>query len=189
VSTWIIHRWRWCCQPYAPAALYPQEYSWYSFLLEAESTPGAIVRLEGLGKLKKIHLIGNRSRDLPACSIVSQPTALPRTPPLDKHHGYFKELYGFSSLNFWIRLKAVILSLGLNYIFASLACSSTLKMWIVHYSETSVNFCQDWCSRNDVYMYSGVRFESLTEVFLCRFLVPPRKCWDGASISPWPLPF
>jgi hypothetical protein len=28
------------CQPYAPAALYPQEDSWYSFLLEAESTPG-----------------------------------------------------------------------------------------------------------------------------------------------------
>jgi hypothetical protein len=27
------------CQPYAPAALYPQEDSWYSFLLEAESTP------------------------------------------------------------------------------------------------------------------------------------------------------
>jgi hypothetical protein len=26
--------------PYAPAALYPQEDSWYSFLLEAESTPG-----------------------------------------------------------------------------------------------------------------------------------------------------
>jgi hypothetical protein len=33
--------------------LYPQEDSWYSFLLEAESTPGATVRLEGLGKLKK----------------------------------------------------------------------------------------------------------------------------------------
>jgi hypothetical protein len=31
----------------------PQEDSWYSFLLEAESTPGAIVRLEGLGKLNK----------------------------------------------------------------------------------------------------------------------------------------
>jgi hypothetical protein len=30
------------CQPYAPAALYPQEYSWYSFLLEAESTHRAI---------------------------------------------------------------------------------------------------------------------------------------------------
>jgi hypothetical protein len=23
-----------------PAALYPQEYSWYSFLIETESTPG-----------------------------------------------------------------------------------------------------------------------------------------------------
>jgi hypothetical protein len=28
------------CQPYKPAALYPQEDSWYSFLVEAESTPG-----------------------------------------------------------------------------------------------------------------------------------------------------
>jgi hypothetical protein len=37
------------------------------------------VRLEGLGKLKKkIHLIGTRNRDLPACSIVPQPTTLPR---------------------------------------------------------------------------------------------------------------
>jgi hypothetical protein len=34
------HRWRWGCQPYAPPALYPQEQSWYSFLLEAESIPG-----------------------------------------------------------------------------------------------------------------------------------------------------
>jgi hypothetical protein len=32
------------------------------------------VRLEGLGKLKKlIHLIGSRIRDLPACSILPQP--------------------------------------------------------------------------------------------------------------------
>jgi hypothetical protein len=40
------------------------------------------VRLEGLGKLKKkIHLIGTRTRDLPACSsIVPQSTTLPRAP-------------------------------------------------------------------------------------------------------------
>jgi hypothetical protein len=37
-----------------------QEDSW--FLLEAD----AIVRLEGLGKLKKIYLIGTRSRNFPA---------------------------------------------------------------------------------------------------------------------------
>jgi len=34
------------CQPYAPAAFTPRKYSWYAFLLEAESTPGAIVRSE-----------------------------------------------------------------------------------------------------------------------------------------------
>jgi hypothetical protein len=31
-----------------------------------------MVRLERLGKLKKKHLFGNRTRDLPACSIVPQ---------------------------------------------------------------------------------------------------------------------
>jgi hypothetical protein len=34
------HRWRWGCQPYAPAAFYRQEDSWYSFLLQAKSNPG-----------------------------------------------------------------------------------------------------------------------------------------------------
>jgi hypothetical protein len=37
------------CQPYALAVLYPQEDSWYSFLLEVEPK----LRLEGLGQLKK----------------------------------------------------------------------------------------------------------------------------------------
>jgi hypothetical protein len=54
----------------------PQEDSWYSFLLEAESTPGP-VRQEGLGQLKKSNdLIRISTRDLPACSIVPQPTML-----------------------------------------------------------------------------------------------------------------
>jgi hypothetical protein len=36
-----IGTWRWQgCQPYAPAAFTPRKYSWYSFLLESESTPG-----------------------------------------------------------------------------------------------------------------------------------------------------
>jgi hypothetical protein len=35
-----VGTWRWQgCQHYAPAAFTPREYSWYSFLLEAESTP------------------------------------------------------------------------------------------------------------------------------------------------------
>jgi hypothetical protein len=37
-----IRIWRWqVYQPYAPAAFTPRKYSWYSFLLEAESTPGS----------------------------------------------------------------------------------------------------------------------------------------------------
>jgi hypothetical protein len=37
--------------------------------------------LEGLGQLKKSsYLIGIRNRDLPDCSIVPQPTTLPRAP-------------------------------------------------------------------------------------------------------------
>jgi hypothetical protein len=40
------------------------------------------MRLEGLGKLKNpSDLIGNRTRDLPACSIVSEPTT-PNCAPL-----------------------------------------------------------------------------------------------------------
>ena len=35
------------CQPYAPAACTPRKYIWYPFLLEAESTPRAIVLSEG----------------------------------------------------------------------------------------------------------------------------------------------
>jgi hypothetical protein len=42
----------------------------------------AIVRLEGLGQLKKIHLIGTRSRDFPACSVVPQQITLPRAPDI-----------------------------------------------------------------------------------------------------------
>jgi hypothetical protein len=55
-----------------------QEATWYSLLLEAESTP---VQLEELGKLKKSNdRIGNRTRDLPACRMVPQQITLPRAP-------------------------------------------------------------------------------------------------------------
>jgi hypothetical protein len=68
------HRWRWGCQPYAPAALYPQEDSWYSFSGPHDhSVPGRIKSTE-----KSNDLIGNRTRDLPACRMVPQPTTLPR---------------------------------------------------------------------------------------------------------------
>jgi hypothetical protein len=63
------HRWRWECQPYAPASLYPQEDSWYSFLslswLQGHSAAWRIRSIE----IFNDH-IGNQTRNLWACSIV-----------------------------------------------------------------------------------------------------------------------
>jgi hypothetical protein len=54
-----------------------RKYSWYSFLLETESTLGT----EGIMSMKNSSdTIGNRTRDLPIFSAVPQPTALPRAP-------------------------------------------------------------------------------------------------------------
>jgi len=53
----------------------PRRYSWYSFMLEAESTPGPWCG----GRIKSTKnsndAIGNRTRGLLACSAVPQPTA------------------------------------------------------------------------------------------------------------------
>ena len=43
-----IKLWWYGCQSYAPAAFTSRKYTWYSFLLEAESTTRATVRQERL---------------------------------------------------------------------------------------------------------------------------------------------
>ena len=56
----------------------PRKYSWYSFLLEAESTPGPSAVGRFLSMKNSIDPVRSRTCDLPTCSAVSQQTAPPR---------------------------------------------------------------------------------------------------------------
>jgi hypothetical protein len=65
----------------------PRNYSWYSFLLEAESTPGPYCcQKDYVNEKFSSDTIGNRTRDLPACNTVSQLTAPPAACPLPFYH-------------------------------------------------------------------------------------------------------
>jgi hypothetical protein len=59
---------------------YPKKVSWYSFLLEAKPIPGPSCGRMYYVNEKLNDIIGNRTRDLPACGTVPQPTAPPRAP-------------------------------------------------------------------------------------------------------------
>jgi hypothetical protein len=58
--------------PFIPPT--PRKFPLYIFLFVAESTPRGIVHLEGLGQLKKF--TRTWTLNLPACSILPQPTTL-----------------------------------------------------------------------------------------------------------------
>ena len=73
-----IGKWRWeVYQPYVPATFTPRKHSWYSLLLETESTPGHSAAGRIMSMKYSNDTIGNRTCDLPACSAVPQPTAPP----------------------------------------------------------------------------------------------------------------
>jgi len=72
----------------APAAFTPRKYSCYSFLLEAESTQGHSAAGRIMSMKNSNDTIGNRTRNLPACSAVPQPTAPPHLPnPVSDRRG------------------------------------------------------------------------------------------------------
>ena len=67
-----IGSWRWWGQPYAPAALTPRKYSWYSS--ERLSQPqGHNAARRFMSMKNSSDIIGNRTRDLPAstsCALI-----------------------------------------------------------------------------------------------------------------------
>jgi hypothetical protein len=70
------------------------------------------VRLEGLGKLKKlIDFMQSRTHDLPACSIVPQPTTLPCVPGVNVHIHRFliSALVGGPRVQCNIKIKNMVL--------------------------------------------------------------------------------
>jgi hypothetical protein len=58
----------------------PRNYLWFSFLLEADSPQGHSVAGRIMSMKNSNDTIGNRTRDLPACSTVPQATVPPRSP-------------------------------------------------------------------------------------------------------------
>jgi hypothetical protein len=83
------HRWRWGYQPFEPdgRALPPGRFL-VLISLRGWADLRAIVRVERIRLIEKSsYLIGNRTSAFPACSIVPQPTSLPRT-PCDIHFVY-----------------------------------------------------------------------------------------------------
>jgi hypothetical protein len=80
-STQSAHRWRWGFQDYAPSAVCSSERYLLLIYVRGWVDPKATVQLERLGQLKRFNdIVRNRTRDVPACSIVPLPTALPRAP-------------------------------------------------------------------------------------------------------------
>ena len=80
-----------------------RKYSWYSFLLEAESTPGAIMRAGRIMSMKNSNdTIGNQTRDLRTCSAVPQQTAPPAACPHVCHYFLYITLINRIAIYYYI---------------------------------------------------------------------------------------
>jgi hypothetical protein len=76
-----VSTWKWQgCQPYAPAAFTRSKCFWYSFLLNASRPQKQSAAGRIMSEKHSSDTIGNRTRDLPACSAVPQTTVQLRVP-------------------------------------------------------------------------------------------------------------
>jgi len=133
----------------------PRKYSWYSFLLETESTPGAIVRPEGLSQ-RKIIPSGDRTRDFRACRVVPQGTAPP--PAL-------------SSLDTAIKLQDVAPQKTIIWIFTVVGGPQILIF---------IQQCPLWCG---TFPLKAVTFPAISDSFPASFCGPNSSIWKCSNVG------
>jgi hypothetical protein len=111
--------------------------------------PRAILRLEGLGKLKKSTSSVTRTGDLPACSILPQPTMLPPvfTVRVTKfvqftQYNTFSKIPPSTSTNFATRVRTWRVARLYSVLYSGVIALPRKPLWIRHvYIYT---FCLVW---------------------------------------------
>jgi hypothetical protein len=100
--------------------------------------PGAIVRLEGLDKLKKSTSSGTRTGNLPACSTVPQQTTLLHAPPLFSviHENLQLNQHVFQNRYYKVKEADTLLNKKLDFLLLygptgvfHVICSGRLRSW------------------------------------------------------------
>jgi hypothetical protein len=117
-SRQLTHRWRWC-QPYAPAALYLQEDSWYSFLLEARAT----VRLQELGQLE--NSINRTGIEPSTFQLVAQCL------------NQLRYLFPPTHIRYFTQICPVVLTLNILSIYLHFRCCPT-NSCLMHFSDSLI---------------------------------------------------
>jgi hypothetical protein len=126
--------------------------------------PRAIVRLEGLDKLKKIHVMGTRTRDLPACSFRKIKTicrlrhdrpvlSSERAPHIEKRNGnYFTvtKIWSWAPEGVWYQgwlagPNVNLTSTCLDYMVLMMICFKEIRSACRESEVHSPLHVADWC--------------------------------------------